>query len=104
MNFFAISVENSKVKDGYVLRSRLFFSQPLEINQKVPRQNLDKYSTAGPRYSQNFYLRICLFTFQKWFKMTILQSKVAFLSANSRIVVQNNGKYLPQITREPVLE
>ncbi len=33
-------------------------------------------------------------------KMTIFQSKMNFLSANSRFAVQNDGTYLPRITRE----
>jgi hypothetical protein len=32
--------------------------------------------------------------------MTIFQSKMAFLSANSRFAVQNDRMYLPRITRE----
>ncbi len=58
------------------------------------------WTTGSPRYSRTFYLRICLFTFEKWPKMTILQSKMDFLSANSRFAVQNDGTYLPRITRE----
>jgi hypothetical protein len=56
--------------------------------------------TGGPRYSRTFYLRIRLFTYEKWPKMTIMQSKMDFLSANSRFAVQNDGMYLPRITRE----
>jgi hypothetical protein len=32
--------------------------------------------------------------------MTFFQSKIDFLSANSRFAVQNDGTYLPRITRE----
>ncbi len=59
-----------------------------------------EYNTGGPRYSRTFYLRICLFTLEKWFKMTIFQSKMDFLSANSGFAVQNDPTYLPRITRE----
>ncbi len=37
---------------------------------------------------------------KKWSKMTIFQSKIDFLSANSRFAVQNDGTYLPRITRD----
>ncbi len=37
-----------------------------------------KLSTGGPRYSRTFYLQICLFTIEKWPKMTLLQSKWTF--------------------------
>jgi hypothetical protein len=50
--------------------------------------------------SRTFYLGIRLFTFEKWPKMTIFQSKMDFLSANSRFAVQNDGTYLLRITRE----
>jgi hypothetical protein len=59
----------------------------------------DKKNTGGPRYSRTFYLRIRLFTLEKMV-MTIFQSKINFLSANSRFEVQNEGTYLPPITRE----
>jgi hypothetical protein len=32
--------------------------------------------------------------------MTLFQSKMDFLSANSRFAVQNDGTYIPRITRE----
>ncbi len=57
-------------------------------------------STGGPRYSRTFYLQIRLFTSTKGSNITIFQSKMAFLSANSRFAVQNDGPYLPRITRE----
>ncbi len=57
-------------------------------------------NTGSPCYSRTFYLRICLFTFEKWPKMTLFQSKMDFLSANSRFEVQNDGTYLPRITME----
>ncbi len=53
-----------------------------------------------PSLFADFYLRIRLFTFEKWPKMTILKSKMDFCSANSRFEVQNDGTYLPRITRE----
>ncbi len=55
---------------------------------------------GGPRYSRTFYLRLHFFTLEKWSKMTILQTKIGFLFANSRFAVQNDRKYLPWITRE----
>ncbi len=45
-------------------------------------------------------LFICEFTLEIWFKIAIFQSKMEFLSANSRFAVQNDGTYLPRITRE----
>ncbi len=48
-------------------------------------------------------LFICEFAYShwiRWSKMTIFQSKMDFLSANSRFAVQNDGTYLPRITRE----
>ncbi len=57
-------------------------------------------NTGSPRYSRTFYLRIRLFLFEKWPKMTLFQSKMDFLSANSRFEVQNDETYLPRITRE----
>ncbi len=57
-------------------------------------------NTGGPRYSRTFYLRIRLFTFEKRPKMTLFQSKMDFLSVNSRFAVQNDRTYLPRITRE----
>ncbi len=59
-----------------------------------------KCSTNGPRYLRTFYLQICLFTFEKWPKMTLFQSKKDILSANSRFAVQNDRTYLSRITRE----
>ncbi len=44
-------------------------------------------STGGPRYSRTFYLRIRLFTFEKWPRMTLFLSKMDFLSSNSRFTV-----------------
>ncbi len=47
-------------------------------------------------------LFICEFAYshlKKWAKMPNFQSKCVFLSANSVFVVQNNGTYLPRITR-----
>ena len=44
----------------------------------------------SPCYLRTIYLRI---TFHNW-------SKMDFLSANSRFAVQNDGKYVPRITRE----
>ena len=32
--------------------------------------------------------------------MTMFQSKMEFLSVNSGFAVQNDGKYLPQITKD----
>jgi hypothetical protein len=46
---------------------------------------------------------MCKFAYshpQKESKITIFQSKLDFLSANSRFAVQNGGPYLPRITRE----
>ncbi len=46
---------------------------------------------------------ICEFAYSDWKKlsaMLIFQSKVEFLSANSRFAVQNDRTYLPRITRE----
>ncbi len=51
-------------------------------------------------------LFICKFAYshwQKWSKMTLFQSKTVFLSAISRFAVQNDGTYLPRITRETLL-
>ncbi len=56
--------------------------------------------TGGPRYSRSFYLQIRLFTLENWSKITIFQSKMDFLSVISRFAVQNDGTYLPRITRE----
>ena len=52
---------------------------------------------------RTFYLRICLFTFQNWSKMTVFYSTIDFLSTNSGLGVQNDGTYLPRITRETCL-
>ncbi len=54
-------------------------------------------STCIPGYSRTFYLQIRFFTFRK---MTIFQSKIDFLSTNSRCAIQNDGTFLPRITRE----
>ncbi len=48
-------------------------------------------------------LFLCKFAYshrQKESKITIFQSKLDFLSANSRFAVQNGGPYLPRITME----
>ena len=66
----------------------------------ILQEQVQKAGTGGPRYSRTFYLRIRLFTFQNWSKMTIFQSKMDFLSANSRFAVKNVRTYLPRITRE----
>jgi hypothetical protein len=49
---------------------------------------------------RTFYLRTRLFTFENRSKMIIFQSKMDFLSANSRFAVQNDGTYLSRIMRE----
>jgi hypothetical protein len=64
---------------------------------------------AGGRFSETQAalvirgLFICEFAYshqQKGSKITIFLSKMDFLSANSRFEVQNDGPYLPRITRE----
>jgi hypothetical protein len=48
-------------------------------------------------------LFICEFVYshwKKWSKMIIFQSKMDFLSANSRFAVQKDGSYLPHKKRE----
>jgi hypothetical protein len=77
----------------------------LELNidptlSNLPHLNRRKLSTGSPRYSRTFYLRIRSFTLEKRSKMIIFQSKMNFLSANSRFAVQNDGTYLLRITRE----
>ncbi len=57
-------------------------------------------SRLNPLFSRTFYLRIRSFTFEKWPKMTLFQSKMDFLSAHSSFAVQNDGTHLPRITRE----
>jgi hypothetical protein len=91
---------------------RLWIHRGVEWGSKIGPKSVTYYlnellgkiwknaTTGGPRYSRTFYLRIRLFTLEEWFKMTIVQSKMDFLSANSRYVVKNDGTYLPRITRE----
>ncbi len=57
-----------------------------------------------PCYSQTYNLCIRLYTFEKWSKITICQSKMDFLSANSRFAVQNDWTYLPRITKETCVQ
>ena len=47
-----------------------------------------------------FLMQIRLFAFEECSKMTNFQTKMNFLSANSRFAVQNDRTYLPRITRE----
>ncbi len=56
--------------------------------------------TGGPRYSRTFYLRIRLFTLTKLVKNDNFLVKNGFSFANSGFTVQNDGTYLPWITRE----
>ncbi len=79
------------------------FFKELETRKKKSLHLFHQFhfiTTGGPRYSRTFYLRIRLFAFEKWPKVTLFQSKMDFLSANSRFAVQNDGTYLPRITRE----
>ncbi len=51
-------------------------------------------------------LFICEFAYSHWQKMVQndnTQIKNGFFSANSRFVVQNDGTYLPRISREPCI-
>jgi len=57
-------------------------------------------NTGGPRYSVFFYLQIRLFTLDKMIQNDNFSVKMDLLSANSRFEVQNDGTYLPRITRE----
>jgi hypothetical protein len=59
-----------------------------------------KNSTDSPRYLRTFYLWSCLFTLSKMVKMIIFQLKIEYLVAYSRFEAQNDGTYLPRITRE----
>ena len=42
----------------------------------ISDNNIQNENTGGPRYSRTFYLQICLFAFQNWFKMAIFKSKI----------------------------
>lgn len=60
------------------------------------------YSSCSgvPRYSRTSYLRICLFTSQILVKNANFVVKMDISSDNSIFKVQNDGAYLPRITRE----
>ncbi len=59
-----------------------------------------KHNTGGPRYSRTFYLQICLLLSTKMVQNNNFPVKNGLFSANSSFAVQNDGPYLPQITRE----
>jgi hypothetical protein len=66
----------------------------VDVDQILMMQHLltdDKFvilTTGGPCYSLIFYLRIRLFTSAKTVNLTIFQSNIPFLSANSRYAVK----------------
>ncbi len=51
-----------------------------------------------------FYVRICVFTLAKMFKIGNFPVKMDLLSTITRYAVQNDGTYLPWITRETCIE
>jgi hypothetical protein len=55
---------------------------------------------GGPRYLRSFYLQIHISILKIMVQNDNFQSKMDFLSENSRFDVQNDGTYLPKITRE----
>ena len=56
---------------------------------------VQKKTTGGPRYSANLLIHNSKLVMNDNFLV-----KMDFLSANSRFLVQNDGMYLPRITRE----
>jgi hypothetical protein len=51
-------------------------------------------------FARTFYLRIRLFRLAKKGQYDNILVKIGLLSENSRLTVQNDGTYLPQITIE----
>ncbi len=56
--------------------------------------------TDCPRNSRTFYLQICWFTLGKVVQNNNFLAQMDFLYANSVFEVQNEGTYLPRISRE----
>ncbi len=69
-------------------------------NKNIGKTNPIFKQYRRPSLFADFLSVNSLISFEKWPKMTLFQSKMDFLSANSRFAVQNDRTYLPLITRE----
>ena len=89
-----IKPRNEIMREHCVAKKTTFYAQSIK-RLRISKGNAT--STGGPRNLRTFYLQICLFTFQNWKKWQFSSQKWTF-------AVQNDGTYLPRITRETCSE